>query len=154
METKSGIIRFEKDEIVFTFGKDELVRFSFHDVIVVGEMTLGPGSRFLVFVAKNGKQYSLPCHHTSNITDFTTQLGERLNIKITAAPSFTDDLDSIVIYPQDIAGRRIYYFITDQPVPGGFRKTDKGIGLQLILREEIRNYKGKAGSQQAVKGNL
>lgn len=138
-EDKSGKIIFQNDEIIFTYGKDELMRFSFSDIVVMGEMTLGGNTSFLVFVSKKGKQYCVPCHHTINIIELIVYLSNRLNIKF--APSLiAPEPDSRVIYPPDIAGKRIFYFITDGP-PGKFRVSDSGVGLRLILREEIKNYK-------------
>ncbi len=138
-EDKFGKITFQNDVIIYTYGKDELMRFSFSDMVVLGEMTLGDNTSFLVFVAKKGKHYSVPCHHTSNIIELIVYLSNKLNIKF--APSLTaSEPDSRVIYPPDIAGKRLFYFISDGP-PGKIRVTDSGASLRLILREEIKNYK-------------
>jgi hypothetical protein len=135
-----GILKFEKDDIVFTFNNEEVIRFSFYDVIVIGEMTLGPETRFLVFVEKEEMHYSIPYHFTGNMNEFLTQLYKRLNYKF--PPSvFHSQLDTNIVYPLALAGRKVYHIITEGYNGEGFEADETGIKLQLILTDEVINYK-------------
>lgn len=136
---KGGKVTFQGDDIIFTFLEKQLSRFSSSDVVMLGEMTLGAGNSFLVFVLKNGKQHCIPFHHISNIIELIVHLSKRLNTQI-AFTLGNSEADSKVIYPPDMAGKRIFYIISDSP-PGKVRVTENGAGLRLVLREEIKNYK-------------
>ena len=146
MEKWAGKLEIENEEVIFSFGEEQIVKIRISDIKAIGEFTTAADpiaiDWYLIIVNKDHDVIYIPVFAVG-LQDVLEELSQNLNHEIVHKLFASIKFDSNVIYPKSVDGEKLFHLKGLNPDDiWGKLKLKIGFGsVTPILREEIVGLK-------------